>query len=110
MSHPVPNNFKGEERIFSIPYLNVHISKKGVVYNGIASLVAVAVFKATGGYIAFAVTFLMLNIAVYPFGHSRTNSRRFDGGNVPRDVYIYRKFLYKFNKNIYIRDRKKVFK
>ena len=33
MGHPVPKELKGEERLFVIPWLNVPVNKKSIIYN-----------------------------------------------------------------------------
>lgn len=106
MAHPIPKELKGEERIFTIPFINVHINKKGLGYNGIATIIAAVMLKLTNFWV-FLVLFLVLNITVYPLAHMKTQKNRFEGGNVPYDRYFLRKFKYKKNQNVYIRKRGK---
>ena len=106
MAHPIPKELKGEERIFTIPYINVHINKKGLGYNGAATLLSAVILKLTNFWV-FLVFFLVSNMIVYPLAHMKTQKNRFEGGNVPYDRYFLRKFKYKRNQNVYIRKRGK---
>lgn len=105
MSHPIPKELKGEERVFTIPMVNLHFNKKGLVYNGIVTLLAVILGKITSFWV-FLFLFVVLNFIAYPLAHLKKSKYSFEGGNVPLDKYYIRKYKYnKFNKNIYIRKR-----
>lgn len=105
MAHPIPRELKGEERIFTIPLINLHFNKKGVAYNGAATLIAAVMLKLFNFWV-FLVFFLVLNIIAYPLAHMKTPKNRFEGGNVSLDKYFLRKYKYKkFNQNVYIRKR-----
>ena len=103
MSHPIPKDLKGEERIFSIPYLDLHFSKKATVY-----CLSTTVLSGLTLYISFylfAFLFITLNIAAYILASFTVQKSKFEGGNVPFDTYLMRKIKYKKNRKIYIRKR-----
>lgn len=105
MAHPIPKELRGEERYFSIPVINLHFSRKGVIYNGLATIISVVIGKLTNVWV-FAVLFLLLNAIAYPLAHMRIPKNKFEGGYVPLDRYCLRWFKYKhMNKNLYIRRR-----
>lgn len=107
MAHPIPKELRGDERIFTIPIINAHFNKKGVVYNGAVSLLSVVIGKLTNLWV-FLVFFIVLNLIAYPLAHMKTPRGKFEGGNVPLDKYFIRKFKYKkFSKNIYVRKIRK---
>lgn len=105
MAHQIPKELKGEERILSIPIINVHLNRKGLVYNGAVTLLSVVLGKLINFWV-FLAFFIILNLIVYPLAHMKTPKTRFEGGNVSLDKYILRKFKYKkFKQNIYLRKR-----
>lgn len=104
MAHPIPKELKGEERLFTIPYINLHFSGKDVLYCGVVTLIAYIIGKVFGK-VAFIILALILNSIAYPISHLKTKKNEFEGGNIPLDRFIRRKYLYKYNKNIYIRKR-----
>lgn len=105
MSHPIPKKLTGEERWFSIPSINFYLSKKGVFYCGIATGISYIIGKLTNLWV-FGILFILLNAIAYPLAHITLPKKRFDGGAVSLDIYIYRMFKYKkFNKNLYLRKR-----
>lgn len=105
MAHPIPKDLKGEERILSISWLDLHLNKTGMIYNGIATLLSAVILKISSNVIVFFIFFLLLNAAAYPLAQTTTNRTEFNGGNVRRDIFLKRKFKYKKNKNIYLRTR-----
>ncbi|MVX63769.1 hypothetical protein GKZ28_08680 [Clostridium chromiireducens] len=105
MSHPIPRELTGEERIFSIPYLNLHFSKKATVYCLVASVISGLTLKIN--FYLFLSLFLILNSIAYPISTMRVSKNKFEGGNVPMDIYLFRKFKYSRNKRIYLRRRGK---
>lgn len=108
MAHPIPKELKGMERLFTIPYINVHLNKKGSIYCGMATFVAVVISKLVSSLIVFGILFLALNMVAYPLAQMKTHKTKFEGGNVPLDVYWIRKFKYKrYKRNIYVRKRAK---
>ncbi|KZL92715.1 hypothetical protein [Clostridium magnum] len=105
MAHPIPKELKGEERILSIPIINVHLNRKGLIYNGAVTLLSVILGKLISFWL-FLALFIILNLIAYPLAHMKTPKTRFEGGNVSLDKYLLRKFKYnKFKQNIYIRKR-----
>lgn len=106
MGHPVPKDLKGEERVFSITAIDLHFSKRGIVYNGIACVISGLTLYIFNFY-AFATLFILLNVIAYPLAHASLPSKNFEGGNVKFDKYIYRIFKYRKGKNIYLRGRGK---
>lgn len=105
MAHPIPKELKGEERILSIPIINVHLNRKGLIYNGAVTLLSVVLGKLISFWL-FLALFIILNLIAYPLAHMKTPKTRFEGGNVSLDKYLLRKFKYnKFKQNIYIRKR-----
>ena len=107
MAHPIPKELKGEERILSIPIINVHLNRKGLIYNGAVTILAAALGKLINFWV-FLALFIILNLIAYPLAHMKTPKTRFEGGNVSLDRYILKRFKYKkFNQNIYIRKRGK---
>lgn len=105
MPHPIPKELRGEERFFSLPYINLHFSKKGVIYNGAVTGFAVLVGKMTNVWV-FAVLFIILNCIAYPLAHMRIPKNKFEGGNVPLDIYILRRLKYKhYSQNRYVRKK-----
>ncbi|UYZ38945.1 hypothetical protein OD350_29090 (plasmid) [Clostridium beijerinckii] len=105
MSHPIPQELTGEERLFSIPYLNLHFSKKATTYCLVATVAAGLALKIN--FYLFAFLFIVLNSIAYPVGTMRISKNKFEGGNVPMDIYLYRKFKYLRSRKIYIRRRGK---
>lgn len=107
MAHSIPKELKGEERILSIPILNIHFNKKGIIYNGLVSVISVVIGKLTNIW-TFLVLFILLNIIAYPLAHSKIPKNIFEGGNVGLDKYFFRKQKYKkYRKIVYLRKRGK---
>lgn len=105
MAHSIPKELRGEERYFTLPVVNIHFGKKAVIYNGTVTLLAVLIGKVSN-FVVFLVVFLVLNIIAYPLATAKVSKNKFDGGNVPIDKFMLRKYKYKkFNKKIYIRRR-----
>jgi hypothetical protein len=107
MGHPVPKDLKGEERLFVLPGLNLPINKKSVLYNGPASLIAVAIGQVTGNQIAFLTFFVLLNVIAYPFGNSKRSRKKFDNGFMNNDKYVKQLMLWKIRGggNVYLSHR-----
>lgn len=97
MAHLIPKELKGEERLFTIPYLNLHFSKKGTIYAGVATGISVLIKKLTNVWV-FIPILLILNGIAYPLAHFKTSRKRFEGGNLSLDVYLMRRFKYKYMK------------
>lgn len=105
MAHHIPQELKGQERYFSIPYLNLHFSGKGVIYNGAVTAISALIGKITNVWV-FLVLFIITNAIAYPLAHGTVPKRKFEGGGVPFDVFVLRMIKYKyFRKNLYIRRR-----
>lgn len=104
MGHPIPKDLKGEERVLSIEFLDLHLNKAGIIYNGIATLFSAALLYFSQNVILFFIVFIITNIVAYPLAQTKTNRSEFDGGNVRRDIHLKRKRKYKKNKNIYLRN------
>jgi len=105
MAHHIPQKLKGEERYFSIPVINLHFNKKGILYNGGVTTISALVGKMTNMWI-FLAMFLVLNIIAYPLAHVTVPKRRFEGGGVSLDTYVTRLLKYKYKeKNLYLRKR-----
>lgn len=104
MAHLVPKDLKGEERLFVIPGLNLPITKKSLLYNGPATLLAFTIGKISGSQIAFLSFLIVLNIIAYPLGNTKVNRNKFDNGYMDNDMYLKRLLIWKLNKggNIYI--------
>lgn len=107
MSHPIPKDLKGEERIIAVSFMDLYLNKTGMIYNGAASILSGLMLKVTSNVIVFFILFIGLNIAVYPLAQSTTKKSEFDGGNVRRDKYLMRKFKYRKAKRIYVREKSK---
>lgn len=105
MAHPVPKALKGEERILQLKFMDLYLTKMGLVYNGIACLIAGIVAKLSGNLIVFLVVFLILNGIAYPLGQCTTRKNNFDGGNIRYDKYLLIKWKYRRNKNVYLRQK-----
>lgn len=103
MGHPIPKDLKGEERLFSIPYLDIHFNKKATAYCLVATVIS-GIFLRINFYI-FMFLFITLNVTAYVLATLTIAQNKFEGGNVSYDVYLWRKFKYKRNKNVYIRRR-----
>lgn len=101
MVHPIPKELEGEERVLSISWLDLHLNKTGVIYNGIATLFSGLIFWISNNVILLIIVLLISNIAVYPLAQTTIRKTCFDGGNVRRDIYLKRKFKYK--KNLYLK-------
>ena len=62
--------------------------------------------KVTSVWI-FIPLFLISNIIAYPLAHFKIPKKKFEGGAVPLDVYMYRYFQYKYKgKNLYTRKKR----
>lgn len=108
MSHPVPKDLTGEERILSIPYMDLYLNKTGIIYNGGVTIFSGLMGKLTGSAIVLLLLLVVLNILVYPLAQTTTKKSLFDGGGVRRDKFYKRKISYKKKKNIYMRRAKKI--
>lgn len=105
MAHHIPQKLKGEERYFSIPYLNIHFNKKGILYNGSVTAISAIIGKMTNMWV-FLALFLITNFIAYPLAHGTVPKRRFEGGGVSLDEYVLRIIKYRYmNKNLYLRKR-----
>ena len=105
MSHPIPKDLKGEERIISIPYIDLHFNKKATLYCGVVTVISG--LTLTINFYLFLVLFIVLNFIAYPLASFTTKKTKFEGGNVPLDVYYLRKFKYKYKQNVYVRGKGK---
>ncbi|MBN1040423.1 hypothetical protein DVW12_17250 [Clostridium botulinum] len=105
MSHPVPKELKGEERLFSIPYVDLHFSKKSTLYCGIATVISGITLKIN--FNLFLFMFIGLNLIAYPLGSFKVQKNKFEGGNVSLDTFLIRKLKYQKHRNIYLRRRGK---
>ena len=103
MSHPILKELKGEERIISIPSLNLHFSKKATLYCLISTVISGLTLSIN--FYVFFVLFVILNCIAYPIATFEISPKKFEGGNVPVDVYLLRKIKYKWKRKIYIRKR-----
>ncbi|WP_315069229.1 hypothetical protein [uncultured Clostridium sp.] len=103
MSHPIPQELKGEERVLSIPYLDLHLSKKACAYCLVATILAGLTVKINM-YLALFL-FIALNSIAYTIATFRISTKKFEAGNVPYDVFLMRKIKYMRNKKIYVRKR-----
>ena len=108
MSHPVPKDLKGEERILSIPFMDLYLNKTGIVYNGAVTIFSGVLGKLTGNAILFLLSLVLLNIIAYPLAQTTIKKSEFDGGGVRRDKYLLKRINYRKNKNIYLRRAKKI--
>lgn len=106
MSHPVPKDLRGEERVITIPYMDLYLNKRGMIYNGLATLLSALILKLSGNVVVFFIIFLVLNIIAYPLAHYKLPRNKFEGGNVVLDQYLKRKYSYRKNKKIYVRAKK----
>lgn len=103
MGHPIPKELKDEERIFSIPYLDLHFSKKATLYCLIATVISG--FTIYINLYVFLALFIILNLLAYSLASFRVARNSFEGGNVYFDRYLIRMYKYRKNKNIYLRKR-----
>ena len=112
--HNIPKNLTGNERLFTIPYFNVHINKIGAVYNSIATILSLVTYQFVnlfflengrqGNILIGGVILLILNIVAYPLGHMRIPRKKMDGGDLRLDKWLLRKYKYTvFKGNLYIR-------
>jgi len=105
MAHQIPKELKGEERYFTIPVINLHYSRKGTIYAAVATGISVLIKKLTNVWV-FIPTFLILNAIAYPLAHATTPKKKFEGGNLPFDIWLIRWFKFrKMKKKLYIRGR-----
>ncbi|WP_321835652.1 hypothetical protein [Clostridium butyricum] len=105
MGHPIPKELKDEERIFSVPYLDLHFSKKASLYCMIATVIS-GITLYINLYMCLGL-FVVLNLIAYSLASFKVTLNKFEGGNVYFDKYLIRKFKYKKNRNIYLRRRGK---
>ena len=103
MGHPVPSDLKGDSRVLTIPYVEIPLTQKGLIYVGIASMISA--ISLTVNLYLFLILFFFLNIGAYILGHMKIETSKFEGGNLHIDVYIYKKIKYKRNRNVYVRKR-----
>lgn len=110
MSHSIPKELKGEERIFVIPGINIPIYKKSILFNGPASLIAVLIGQYSQSQLAFFTFFIVLNLAAYPFGNGRIRKKNFDNGYMNYDKYVKQRILWEFRGggNIYISHKREL--
>lgn len=108
MSHPVPRALKGEERVLSIPVMDLYLNQTGIIYNGAATIISGVLGKITGNAIIFVVSLFLLNVLAYPLAQTTIKKNIFDGGGVRRDKFLLRKFTYKKKRNLYLRRAKKI--
>ncbi len=108
MGHPIPKELKGEERLLVIPWLNIPITKKSIIYNGPATLIAILVGKITGSITIFMGLGIALNVIVYPLGNNSIGNNKFDNGGMSYDKYLAGKIKWKMKGggNIYISHKK----
>lgn len=105
IGHRIITKLKGEERYLSIPYINLHFSKKGLVYNGAVTGFSALIGKLTNVSV-FIALLIVLNAIAYPLAHGKVSRKKFEGGNLPYDRYFLRMFKFKkHGGNIYIRKR-----
>lgn len=104
MGHPIPKELTGEERLFVIPWLNVPVTKKSIIYNGPATLIAILIGKITGSITAFMGVGIILNVIVYPLGNNTIGNNKFNNGGMSYDKYLIQKIKWELRGggNIYI--------
>lgn len=104
MSYPVPKELRGEERLFVIKWLNLPFKRKAIIYNGVATLIAIIIREITGSFIVFLGVALVLNVIAYPIGHSKIANNRFDNGGMDYDKYLKGRIKWHLNNggNVYI--------
>lgn len=107
MAHLVPKDLKGEERLFVVPGVNLPITKKSIIYNGPATLMAIIVGKVFGNQILFITIFIILNAIAYPLGNTKRHRKKFDNGYMNNDMYFKKRLSWTFKKggNIYLSHR-----
>lgn len=104
MSHPIPKDLKEDKRLFDLPWFDLFFTTRGLIYALSVSILAYLFYLITKSAILFLVLLLILNLVVYPLGQLKEAKDNFDGGNINKDILLYRKFKYKFSKKrIYIR-------
>lgn len=108
MGHPIPKELAGEERLFVIPGINVAITKKSIIYNGPATLLAILIGKITGSITLFMGVGIALNVIVYPLGNTTIRNNEFDNGGMSYDKYLAKKVRWTLRGggNIYIAHKK----
>lgn len=104
MAHPVPKDLKGEERLFVIPGVNLPVTKKSLIYNGPATLIAVLIGKITGNQIAFLAFLIIFNVIAYPLGNTKVSRKKFDNGYMDNDMYLKKLIIWKIRRggNVYV--------
>lgn len=103
VSHPMPKDLKEDDRFFGINFMDLHLTKRGLIYNGGVTLFSVAILKIFENVPVFLFLLLGLNIAVYPLGQFRTKKNAFESGNLRYDDYLKKKLNYYRKKSIYLR-------
>lgn len=105
MNHPIPRELKGEERIVAISFMDLYLTKAGLIYNGTVTILVGIIGKITNNAILFFILLVLLNVAAYPLGQHHTQKNKFDGGNIRLDKYLIKKFKYRKRHNIYLREK-----
>ena len=103
MGHPIPKELRNEERIFSIPYLDIHFSKKATLYCIVATVLSGLTIYIN--LYVFLILFGILNLTAYSLATFKVARNKFEGGNVYFDRYLIRMYKYKKGKKIYLRRR-----
>lgn len=108
MAHPIPKELRGEERLFTIPWVNIPVNKKSVIYNGPATLFAILIGRITGNITVFMGLGIALNLLVYPLGNSSVRNNKFDNGGMSYDKYLMANIRWKLRGggNIYVGHKK----
>lgn len=108
MGHPIPKELKGEERLFVLPGINLPIYKKSIIYNGPATLIAVAIGQISNNQIVFFAFFILLNVIAYPLGNGKRGRKKFDNGFMNNDKLLKRLLIWKIRGggNTYISHKK----
>lgn len=97
MSHPVPKELKGEERLFVIPGINIPVNKKSVIYNGPATLLAFIIGQISGNQLLFLFLLVVLNFVTYPLGNNKVSKKKFDNGFMDNDMLLKKFIKWKLN-------------
>lgn len=108
MGYPVPKELRGEETIYYIKSLNLHIYRKHLLYNGPVTLIALAIGKIIDSYPVILGLTIALNALVYPLGNGKISNRKFDNGGMNYDKYLFGLLRWKLRGggNIYISHKK----
>ena len=62
MSHPMPKDLKEDDRFFGINFMDLHLTKKGLIYNGGVTLFSVAILKIFENVLMFRIKYSCLSI------------------------------------------------